>query len=400
MSVAVSPRNFDTGDLTTVVRQLNSGQNIYKRERNARIGYIDTQYRLAAVLGALRSLSYERSEMFHQEGSYLYSGWEYRYDMTGVSDCPLNSTERDTRAREYFYKNALNTRVWDLGVALAEARQTIGLVASTAARIASSYRNLRKGRINDAFSALGVRSGQRIPYHLRGLGSGSTAAKHRKSLERRYRNSSNLADFSANAWLEMRYGWTPLLYDAHSAGEALGYFFERSPPTVNINGVYEYEGGIIPASPQMLLETGYSKEVVRYDMFFQLSDENLSTLSKLGLNNPAEIAWELTPFSFVVDWFLPVGDWIKSFSALSGLKYVQGTKTTYRVQKYHISAFAPGQEPNGFLNGAPAEEDSFWMDRVSATPPSVPLPRFSLYERLNGQRLTDALALLTKVFGR
>jgi hypothetical protein len=35
-----------------------------------------------------------------------------------------------------------------------------------------------------------------------------------------------------------------------------------------------------------------------------------SWINGLGLNNPVGIAWELIPFSFVVDWFVPVGKWL------------------------------------------------------------------------------------------
>lgn len=38
----------------------------------------------------------------------------------------------------------------------------------------------------------------------------------------------------------------------------------------------------------------------------------------LGLDDPLSTAWELTPFSFVYDWIVPVGDWL---SAINASKY-------------------------------------------------------------------------------
>lgn len=45
-----------------------------------------------------------------------------------------------------------------------------------------------------------------------------------------------------------------------------------------------------------------------------------------GLDNPLGTAWELTPYSFVVDWITPVGDWL---SALNSFKYYTGWQGCY-----------------------------------------------------------------------
>lgn len=46
------------------------------------------------------------------------------------------------------------------------------------------------------------------------------------------------------------------------------------------------------------------------------------------VGNPAELAWEVVPFSFVVDWLIPVGDYLSSLDALRGVHKVVGTLTT------------------------------------------------------------------------
>jgi hypothetical protein len=47
----------------------------------------------------------------------------------------------------------------------------------------------------------------------------------------------------------------------------------------------------------------------------------------LGLTNPLAIAWELVPFSFVLDWLVPVGTWLQSLDATLGVKFVGGCRT-------------------------------------------------------------------------
>lgn len=57
-------------------------------------------------------------------------------------------------------------------------------------------------------------------------------------------------------------------------------------------------------------------------------DPNFSgnrALNQLGLVNPASLVWELVPWSFVVDWFVPVGPVLSALTAPAGLIFVDGT---------------------------------------------------------------------------
>lgn len=55
----------------------------------------------------------------------------------------------------------------------------------------------------------------------------------------------------------------------------------------------------------------------------------------LGFTNPAAVLWEATPFSFVVDWFLPIGDYLKTLdgSTLNGLLLCKDFCTTVKVKR-------------------------------------------------------------------
>lgn len=54
-------------------------------------------------------------------------------------------------------------------------------------------------------------------------------------------------------------------------------------------------------------------------------------IQQLGLDDPLGLIWELTPYSFVVDWFLPVGQWLSSFRSIKGLTF-QGGYTYVKSQ--------------------------------------------------------------------
>ena len=50
----------------------------------------------------------------------------------------------------------------------------------------------------------------------------------------------------------------------------------------------------------------------------------LFTLDQLGVINPLSIGWELIPFSFVVDWFVPIGDALQSVVPPQGIRALRG----------------------------------------------------------------------------
>lgn len=72
---------------------------------------------------------------------------------------------------------------------------------------------------------------------------------------------------------------------------------------------------------------GESGAKVRIDavVYFQ----PFRTFERMGLVNLPNVGWELIPYSFVVDWFLGVGDWLQGYTALDGLEHVTVTTTRY-----------------------------------------------------------------------
>lgn len=397
MPIAVSPRNFNT-ITNNPIETFSTGSTRYDYKHDKRLGYIDTEYRLAAVAGAFLKMGYVRYKYHRIDGTTVGPYGKYKFSNSLSSDIEYGSKSLAfERAATHFYNNAADSTLWNLSVALAESRKTIGLVASTALRLGSAYRNLRKGRVNDAFQALGVGSNTKVPYHLRGFGTKQvTAREHARALRRRARGSKKLSRFAAESWLEMRYGWTPLLYDVYGAAEAAAYLLGRNPSDVTISGVWVKEGGVKSPSPYWWPAEGTSKIAARYDCEYRVSDINVRNANALGLTNPLLVGWELLPFSFVVDWFLPIGNWLESFSSLSGLTYVQGTKTWYYLAEGTITERASG----GYYTETPCSYKLLDVDRSNTAAPSVPLPRFSLYERLNGKRFLDSISLLRVIFGK
>lgn len=86
--------------------------------------------------------------------------------------------------------------------------------------------------------------------------------------------------------------------------------------------------------------TGQSFRSCRMKIYAKISNETLANAASIGLLNPAQVAWELVPYSFVVDWFLPVGSFLETLTDTAGLTFVSGVQT-YRVVSQFQSEFTP-----------------------------------------------------------
>ena len=107
---------------------------------------------------------------------------------------------------------------------------------------------------------------------------------------------------------------------------------------------------------------------------FVVSNPNLLLADQLGFINPAVVVWDAVPYSFVVDWFLPVGKFLQSFSNDFGITLIELSKTmgSYGSMTYrHIS------EDNG---NVPKNATGFSLDRT--IPGSFPMPGFFSRVRL------------------
>jgi hypothetical protein len=90
-----------------------------------------------------------------------------------------------------------------------------------------------------------------------------------------------------------------------------------------------------------------------------------SALEKLGLDPSAGQLWDLIPYSFVVDWFVPVGDSLRTIDAYNSLVCnrdilgrIESYKVLWPVEEHELKDMFDG---NICSNGLPIEYS--WYDR-------------------------------------
>lgn len=177
----------------------------------------------------------------------------------------------------------------ELGVAILEARSAVSMMANRLLQLAKFARLLLRGRIAEAARHLGV---------LRPKG-----ASRRKKF--------------ADLWLEFSFGWKPLVQDIYSAVDVL-----QNPLTSSrIKGSYSFSWTYKQTSAYNYTRehTTFGQSYLTMGAEVVISNPNLYLANQLGLINPFSIAWELVPFSFVVDWFSNLGQVLALGSDFLGL---------------------------------------------------------------------------------
>jgi len=194
-----------------------------------------------------------------------------------------------------------NNRI-ELGTSLAEAGRTIDHLAGLCARLVRLY------------SAFRSRAG---------------FARTFQEFMSASRGSSRTARAASKAWLEYKYAITPLMSDIRSVMDIAQKGLSRDTLLFNVQrtvtGPLAPDGFIMTSSerPNSTI-SGRMEESAKVTFWGRIMDPRLTMYTALGLDNPWAIAWEIVPFSFVIDWLLPIGDWLRSITATLGVTYVDG----------------------------------------------------------------------------
>lgn len=256
---------------------------------------------------------------------------------------------------------------------IATSKQSISMISGMMIKVLNAYRAVRQGNMAAAAAHLGV--------SLRG--------------PRRIRNQSKAL---ANGWLELQYGWLPLLSDIYQTTLAIQAKRRQKAPLIRVTGSSARDKSRTTSSSDGTTTTTYAfetKMTAKVILYFRLENEDLRFAAQMGLTNPLALAWELVPFSFVLDWLLPVGSYLSNFDATLGLRFVKGGYTVFSSMKVSGTQTAATHPAIGYTKvvNLSGMVHRLGVNREAyAYVPSQKVPHFK--DPTSMQHLANALALL------
>ncbi len=252
---------------------------------------------------------------------------------------------------------------FNLAVTLVETRETLDTIANGAIKIARALQFARKLDVVGVAKALGVKP--RGKYNNRNHGYTATSL-----------------------WLEHRYGWMPILQDTYSAAKLLAVQLNMPQSKRYTSRIKRQASLSAPAHGYW--KYGTNVRVIRKQIVAYISEQP-STLELTGLLNPLAVAWEAVPFSFVADWFLPVGNYLQARGAASVLK---GTFVTTTFETTTQEGLFSGNFYT-IENGQNYGSVSATVTRTVSNSLNVPLPSFVPFSKaISWKRAVSALSLL------
>jgi len=250
---------------------------------------------------------------------------------------------------------------FNMAVSAAEGKKTANMVVNALGSVGGALLDLKRGKFESAARRFGV---NQRPSKL-----------DHKDL--------------AGRWLELQYGWLPLLGDVYEASKAFESLTQK-PRSQRFRSRLK-KTGTVDTSTSPSNWTG----ACNYSAMIQITaelQESLSAPRSLGLTDPLTVAWELIPYSFVVDWFIPIGSYLETLNVLHGL---QGRFLTSKIVTFSYS----GIPKNASYNGCTANGGGVNYERIVSTGLSVGMPGVnSLPDAMSPKRIWNAIALAAQRF--
>lgn len=277
-------------------------------------------------------------------------------------------TSNDTNALYNKLASAVRTHDFNAGVFLGELNQTVEMVTSLITSLRRSFFGaLTQGKIG----FVNVKTGR-----LRKV------------------TQSDISD----AYLQTVFGALPAISDTIEGVKAFGDLSRKSRVVVT-----HKVSKVINSSCSPTNYDGYGTYTESQRIMYEMT-ERLSQPRELGLLSPYQTAWELTPWSFLFDYFLPIGSYLENVAIIP---YLKGRFIHTRKREF-ASASGPTPTRISYIN--PWDQKTYYYDlygastayyefteftRTPMTGLSVPLPSFkSLPDGLKpGRRVANVIAL-------
>lgn len=207
---------------------------------------------------------------------------------------------------------------------------------------------------------------------------------------KRYMNQQYALDlpaipaYSKNAWLGGRYIWSTSVSDAHQGFDYVMRKIWQQMKVVSDSSKCHGQATVG--------DTAFSCTFVCKERALQGLSKAIAKSYELGIEPNAYVLWDFVPYSFVIDWFVPIGDTLDAYTKASHycplyyeyLPHYGGYSMCYSLKYTARSAIGPIEVYHRWYEHDPPEVDTsyFVLDKHSAS------------SKIECWRFVDALCLV------
>lgn len=261
----------------------------------------------------------------------------------------------------------------ELGTTLVEWRSSLEMITARTQALAKGYKHLRRGQLKAFFETFNIRP----------------KARHRRMTWSKPKDASAL-------WIEYWFGWAPTVSDVYDSIEVLQnpvnskHVEAASGREVNVSDDWSTDNTV-----HTLDSKGFC--IAKFGGTVSVENSNLYQASQLGLVNPALIAWNVAPFSWFVDWFVNVDEFLGGFSDTLGLEFKDLYLTRFGRLESHVVYMGNISNPS-YIYGK--VEDAWMVQMERELLSTLPMPRLTatLPLGLSKTRAATAVSLLILLF--
>jgi len=291
---------------------------------------------------------------------------------------------------------------WDVGVFAGEIRETASMFYDLGSRISAAVVRIAKKHGKSRREVVStLKKSESLKLRVKDPKVAKISPPRRRGLLRRWEEAI------INDWLVYQLGIKPLLHDVDSAIEFLveSGITHTARPHITVRKGAQQDTFSFVSFP---LQTGAIK--VDFPLMTRTACHYSATyaigmrpdwVNRAGLNNPGSVLWNLTRFSFIVDYVVQVGNWLDSLVLPDNVEFLEGSESLIQrtVNNQGGNAF-PHATANYTLVAAQTEPVSYRFDYgrfkrnvlsdIGVPPPSFP----QVKNALNLTKVANVLAII------
>lgn len=329
-------------------------------ERNT--GYGEHKHTFTGRIGQGFTLGFQGSMVPAHHGGSVASF--PAYDAEGVNPDLLSQAEVKALNKLDQFSFEKGDASVDFAVAAGERRETARLLASASLGV------LNLARAVSGFSGRGLQWEFGVANVIRdAFGVNVSPARLARKYARRRENlrkrtlrgemtkGAATASLMADVWLTYRLGVTPLMSELdglYNISQQKAY--QRDNWSFRVSARHYVERAGVQKRGIDYKNSGfqelYVSELHGYTCTLVAAPvkKELDRLAQFGLDNLPGTIWELTTFSFVVDYFVNVGDFLSSLNVRKRFEFIDGSWTQRIVRQYSTVLSGPGTMARGFCS--------------------------------------------------